>query len=241
MVKVWAHRGASGQSPENTLSAFRRAIELGADGIELDVHLTTDGQVVVMHDETVDRTTDGQGWIKDMSWAEFSQLNAAAAWPDHPAEPPPSLAQVLELIRPGPLEINIEIKDSVVPYPGLLDHVLSLVAAYGLESRVLISSFNHFTLACLRQEGSLVRSGVLFQDVLFAPWLYARRIWATSLHPNYLYADYVFDLVPQAHAAGLEVNVWTVDEPADIERMIGLGVDGVITNHPERALAIIAA
>ncbi|MDR1387851.1 MAG: glycerophosphodiester phosphodiesterase [Propionibacteriaceae bacterium] len=241
MVKVWAHRGASDQSPENTLSAFQRAIELGADGIELDVHLTRDGQVVVMHDETVDRTTDGQGWIKDLSWAELSRLNAAAGWPDRPGEPPPSLAQVLELIRPSQLEVNIEIKDSIVPYPGLLDHVLGLVRDFGMDSRVLISSFNHFTLACLRQEGSLIRSGVLFQDVLFAPWLYAGRIWATSLHPNFLYADYVFDLVPQAHAAGLEVNVWTVDQADDIERMADLGVDGVITSYPQRALAVLGA
>jgi glycerophosphoryl diester phosphodiesterase len=236
MVKAWAHRGASGHAPENTLAAFRRAVDLGADGVELDVQLSSDGELVVIHDETLERTTDGHGWVKDHSLAELKALDASAGWDGFAGEPLVTLREVFDLLAPTGLEINVEIKDSVIPYFAIGDKVSSLVDEYDLGPRVTLSSFNHCSLAWLRQNGSMVRTGVLFADVLYEPWHYAAQIWATALHPHWRYVDYVFNLIEEAHANLLDVNVWTVNEPDDIRRMVGRGVDAIITNYPERVV-----
>jgi glycerophosphoryl diester phosphodiesterase len=236
MVKSWAHRGASGHAPENTLAAFALAVELGADGVELDVQLTSDREMVVIHDETLDRTTSGAGWVKDLTLAEIKALDASYGRTGFAGEKVPTLREVFDLLKPTDLTINVEIKDSVIPYFGLGDAVSQLVDEYDLGHRVVLSSFNHCSLAWLRQNGSMVKTGVLFGDVLFEPWNYAAQIWATALHPAYSYADYVFNLVEEAHNALLDVNVWTVNEPEDIERMIDRGVDAIITNYPERVV-----
>ncbi|MDR1807162.1 MAG: glycerophosphodiester phosphodiesterase [Propionibacteriaceae bacterium] len=236
MVEAWAHRGASGHAPENTLAAFRRAIDLGADGVELDVQLCGDREMVVIHDETVERTTDGTGWVKDLPFDVIRGFDASAGWEGFAGERVPTLREVFELLAPTRLKINVEIKDSVIPYYGLGEKVSELVDEFGLEQRVTLSSFNHCSLAWLRQNGSMVRTGVLFSDVLFEPWNYAAQIWATALHPDFHYVDYVFNLIDEAHIALLDVNVWTVNEPGDIDRMIGRGVDAIITDFPERVL-----
>jgi glycerophosphoryl diester phosphodiesterase len=236
MVKVWAHRGASALAPENTMAAFRQAVELGVDGIEFDVQLTADEEVVVIHDETLDRTTNGQGWVKDYALADLKRLDASGGRDGFAGERIPTLREVLALVAPTGLEVNIEVKNTVVSYFGLSDKVTGLVHEFGLESRVIVSSFNHCSLAWLRQSGSMVKTGLLFQDVLYEPWVYAAQLWATSLHPHYRYVDYVFNLIDEAHVALLDVNVWTVNEPHDIDRMISRGVDGIITDHPERVL-----
>jgi glycerophosphoryl diester phosphodiesterase len=236
MVKVWAHRGASALAPENTLAAFQVALDLGVDGLEFDVQLSADEEVVVIHDETLDRTTTGRGWVKDQSLDALKRLDASQGRDGFAGERIPTLREVLELVAPTEVEVNIELKNTVVSYFGLSDKVSHLVSEFGLESRVIVSSFNHCTLAWLRQSGSMVRTGLLFQDVLYEPWVYAAQLWATSLHPHYRYVDYVFNLVEEAHLALLDVNPWTVNEPYDIDRMIGRGVDAIITDHPDVAL-----
>ncbi|MDR2974291.1 MAG: glycerophosphodiester phosphodiesterase [Propionibacteriaceae bacterium] len=236
MTKVFAHRGASGYAPENTLAAFKLACELGADGIELDVQMTKDGEVVVIHDERVDRTTDGRGLVKDHTFDQLRALDASMGSETYRNEKIPTLGEVFDLVADSPTAINIEIKDSRVLYPGLTDRVLEMIDERDWEYRVTISSFNHMTLAYVRQIGSLMNTGVLFQDILFEPWNYAHQVWATALHPHFLYVDSVPNLLEESHNSLLEVNVWTVDEIADIDRMIARGVDGIITNYPDRAL-----
>lgn len=235
MTKIWAHRGASADAPENTLPAFALAIDQGADGIELDVQLTHDGRVVVIHDETLDRTTNGHGWVKDHSLAELKRLDASAGRPGSPPTTIPTLDEVFELIERSPLAVNIELKDSRVPYPGLPEKVLDLIQRRGWNHRVMISSFNHMTLARVRQLDSSTSTGLLFADVLYEPWNYAQQLWATALHPNLAYVDYVPDVVAEAHSYLLEVNVWTVDQADDIDRMLAAGVDGIISDYPARA------
>ncbi|MDR0416158.1 MAG: glycerophosphodiester phosphodiesterase [Propionibacteriaceae bacterium] len=237
MVKVWAHRGGSSYAPENTMAAFAKAVELGVDGLEFDVQLTADEEVVVVHDETLERTTDGRGWVKDHSLAALKRLDASGGRPGFAGERIPTLREVLDFVAPTGLALNIELKNSVVSYFGLPDKVCQLVDEYGLEARVIVSSFNHCALAWLRQGGSMVRTGLLFQDVLYEPWVYAAQLWATALHPNYRYIDYVFNLIDEAHLALFEVNTWTVNDEHDIDRMIARGVDGIITDCPEVALA----
>ncbi|MDR0285669.1 MAG: glycerophosphodiester phosphodiesterase [Propionibacteriaceae bacterium] len=236
MTKVFAHRGASGYAPENTLAAFRLASDLGADGVELDVQLSKDGEVVVLHDETVDRTTNGTGWVKDLTLRELQALDASLGNETYPGATIPTLDEVFDALADSPLTINIEIKDSRVAYPGLAEKVLAMIDERDWEYRVTISSFNHMTLAHIRQIGSLVYTGVLFDDILFEPWNYAHQLWATALHPPLEYVDSVANLLREAHNSLLEINVWTVNEVADIDRMLTRRVDGIITNYPDRAL-----
>jgi len=237
MTKVYAHRGASGYAPENTLAAFHLAREMGADGVELDIQMTKDSELVVIHDERLERTTGATGWVKDLTLAEIGSLGASMGNQAYPDEKVPSLAQVFDLLADSSMAINVEIKDSRVAYPGIVEKLLEMIDDRDWEYRITISSFNHMTLAHVRQIGSLVATGVLFADVLFEPWNYAHQVWATALHPHFRYVDAVDNLVDEAHNSLLEVNVWTVDEEGDIDRMLGRGVDGIVTNYPDRAIA----
>ena len=128
VVSIFAHRGASDAAPENTLPAFARAVEQGADGIELDVHLSRDGELVVIHDETLDRTTDGAGWVKDRTLAELRALRADNGLPGFAEARIPTLREVLDLLRPTDLLLNIELKTSLVWYEGIEAKTLALVA-----------------------------------------------------------------------------------------------------------------
>jgi len=236
MTRVFAHRGASGYAPENTLAAFRLARELGADGVELDVQMTADKEVVVIHDETVDRTTDGSGFVKDLTLKQIKALNIVSDKEGFPGEKIPTLEEVFDQLEDSNLAINVEIKDSVVHYPGIAEKVLELIDHRDWEYRITISSFNHITLAHIRQIGSLAYTGVLFADLLYEPWNYAHQLWATALHPHFSYVDRVSNLMDEARNSLLEINVWTVDDEADMDRMIAIGVDGLMTNYPDRAL-----
>jgi len=236
MTKIFAHRGASAYAPENTIAAFSLAEQMGADGVELDVQMTSDGEIVVIHDETVDRTTNGQGWVKDLTLAQIKRFDASMGNEEYAGERIPTLDEVFDCLAESQMMINIEIKDSQVLYPELAEKVLEMIDERDWEYRINLSSFNHMTLAHIRQIGSLAYTGVLFQDVLYEPWNYAHQLWATALHPHFLYVDTVQNLIEEAHNSLLEINTWTVNEVADIDRMLARGVDGIITNYPDRAL-----
>ena len=143
---VWGHRGASGYAPENTMAAFEKAVELGADGIELDVQLTKDGELVVIHDETIDRVSDGSGWVKDYTYAKLIKHNFNRTHPEYEHAQIPTLEEVYALIKPTDLTINVEIKTGVVFYPEIEARVLDLTERMGLMERVIFSSFNHYTI-----------------------------------------------------------------------------------------------
>jgi glycerophosphoryl diester phosphodiesterase len=239
MTRVYAHRGASGCAPENTLAAFSLACQMGAGGIELDVQMTCDGELVVIHDETVDRTTDSSGWVKDMTYSSLREFNASMGSALFPDEYVPTLAEVLDVCENQDLLINIELKDSVVPYVGLAQKVVAVVESRGLHDQVILSSFNHLSLGEVSRLSPHVRTGLLFSDVLVRPWDYAQQLGVHALHPHYRYVDIVPEVVERSHHVGLDVNVWTVDETPDMVRMINTGVDGIFTNHPDRALAMM--
>ncbi len=241
MTKVWAHRGASAYAPENTLAAFQLARDLKADGVELDVQLSSDGELVVIHDERLERTTDGTGWVKDFTLEQLQQLDASMGSSDFPGQRIPTLAEVFDVLSGSDMTVNIELKDSEVFYEGIAEKVLQLVDERNWEYRTVLSSFNHLTLARIRQMGSLVYTGVLFSNVLYEPWDYAHQLWATALHPDFRFIDLADDFIKRSHDSLLEVNAWTVNEVADIDHMLDLGVNGIITNYPDRALERVAA
>ncbi|MGQ9718034.1 MAG: glycerophosphodiester phosphodiesterase [Anaerolineae bacterium] len=233
-----AHRGASAVAPPNTLAAFRRAAELGADGIELDVHLSADGVPVVIHDFTVDATTDGTGRVRDLPLAALKELDAGSRFdPAFAGERIPTLEEVFAEVGDH-LLINVEVKS--MPgndYPGLEEAVAALVARHGLEERVLVSSFNPLALRRMRRVAPHIPLGFLYET---APLSRAARFLAAlmpGLRPEAVHPWWGMitpQTVQRAHARGQRVIAWTVDDPAAIARLVGWRVDAVITNHPEQ-------
>jgi len=231
---IIAHRGSSQAAPENTLAAFRAAIDAGADGIELDVQLSKDGHVVVIHDEKLDRTTNGSGFVKDHTLAELSQLDAGGKFSPHFAgEPLPTLASVFELIRERSWKglINVELKTSRFPYPGIERAVVDLIDAYGLREQALLSSFNHNSLAEVARIAPGVKTAILFSIVLYKPWEYAKGIGCSALHPSL--QPGIEELIAGARAAGLSVNVWTINSVEQAQELAKAGATGIITDVPD--------
>ena len=239
MTSVWAHRGASAKAPENTLAAFRLAHELGADGVELDVQLTADGQVVVIHDETLDRTTSGKGPVGVRTLRQIKALDASNGREGYQGESVPTLDEVLDVLGPTGMNLNIELKNSVEPYPGLEQAVLGIVDAAGLAERVIYSSFNHISATQLARSSQPSRVGLLFSDVLTEPWGYAQRLDMAALHPHWKYVQFVPETIERCHALGMDINVWTVDDPGTVRRLADLGADAVITNRPDVARTVL--
>lgn len=238
MTKIWAHRGASAVAPENTIPAFETAIAMGADGVELDVQRTADGELVVIHDETLDRTTSGSGRVVDRTLDELRALDASNGAPAFTGIRIPTLAEVLELLAPTGMRVNVELKTSVEFYPGIEAEALALVEDAGMTERVVWSSFNHLTLLPLRGRVPAANIGLLLSDVTVEPWRYAREFGAGALHPG-LHLLQVPGWVDAAHEAGLAVHVWTVDEPAHLQLVAAAGVDVIITNRPDDARTVL--
>lgn len=220
---ILGHRGASGEAPENTLRAFALAAAQGADGIELDVQPTADGVLVIMHDETVDRTTNGAGRVAELSYAALAALDAGGG------ERVPTLAEALQLAR-GRLLVDIEIKD-----PGIEPEVAALVDQLGMTDRVVISSFLPASLAAMRAVAPALPRWLLSVDWSPAVLATALALGAAGVAPRYPAIDAM--LVETAHRHGLAVIAWTVNQLGDLRRLLDLGLDAVITDYPARALA----
>lgn len=237
MTQIWAHRGARREAPENTLPAFELAVAQGAEGIEFDIQLTADGATVVIHDETVERTTDGTGPVVGFSLAQLRGLDASAGMPEYAGVQIPTLADVLALLAPTGLTLNIELKNSVEDYPGLEERVLAAVAAHGIADRVVLSTFNHYSLKKLQELGAPSELGMLYTDPLYKPWRYAAKLGVGAIHPP---ARFVLggNYVRKAHASGLAVRPWVVNGERKLARMFRLGVDAVFTDLPGEALAL---
>jgi len=235
---VIAHRGASSEAPENTLAAFNRGLETGADGFEFDVHMSKDGEVVVIHDETVTRTTNGSGWVRDMTRSELTALDAGS-WFDirFKGERIPTLREVLGLIADRSKLINIELKSGMVIYPHIERKVIEVLSEFDILDKTIISSFNHYSLRMVKGVEPKVRTGILYMEGLVEPWIYASHVPADALHPAFYLVTP--EIVRGAHDAGLSVNVWTVDRADDMKMMVTSGVDTVITNCPGEMINLV--
>ena len=236
---IWGHRGASGYAPENTLPAFQLAAKMGADGVELDVQLTKDGELVVCHDETIDRTSNAKGWIKDFSLDELKKLDFSNGNFAYEGVQIPTLGEVLELLTPTGLTVNVEIKTGIVFYPGIEGKVLGLVHDMHWEERILYSSFNHETLRNLRRIDSNVRTGVLYSDGLVDVIRYGRNLGANALHPAF-YNLHFPGFLDDCKNNDIEVNVWTVDETEQLEYCKNINIHAVITNYPDKAKRVFS-
>jgi len=226
------HRGAAGTHPENTMAAFRRAVELGCDGVEFDVHRTSDGQIIVMHDFFLGRTANGEGLIMATTLEQLKQLDAGS-WkaPEFAGERIPTL---VELIRktPASLMLFMEMKAGSVHYPGIEEDVVRIIREEGALERFQISSFDHKCLRRIHELAPEIPLGMLYSGNPIDPVGMAKACGASALHPS---ADFVKpEVVAEAHAAGLQVNVWTCNPPWLIEAMKLCGVDGIMSDYPDR-------
>ncbi|MBI5034164.1 MAG: glycerophosphodiester phosphodiesterase [Chloroflexi bacterium] len=264
---IIGHRGASASAPENTLASFRLALDMGADGVELDVTLTKDDVPVIIHDGTVDRTTNGKGLINQMTLGEVRQLDAGG-WFNAKfcGEKIPTLEEVLTEISPRGI-VNIELKtEALRPWPSNSANLtrwqrakLSVAVFFGLfensrlegmvakvieethsEKRVMVSCFNPFYLNRMRSIAPHLTRGYLYAN--FLPIFIARGWFMPLAHPNALHPNGTM-VTPAyatwAHGKGYPLNVWTVDDPNEMKRLAALGVNSIMTNKPDVARQVL--
>lgn len=236
MSMIYGHRGASAHAPENTLEAFRLSMDMGADGFELDVHMSKDGELVVIHDETVDRTTDGTGFVREFTLEQLKKLDASNSMEGYKDCRIPTLKEVYTLIQDTHHIVNVEIKTDECDYPGIEEKCLALAKEMGVEERIIYSSFNHYTLLKMRQLKPDVKLGMLFGDIMVNPWEYAKQLDVDYLHPMKLNI-YTPDFAKKATEAGYGVNMWTINDKETITYCLEQGV-GIITNYPDVAVAL---
>jgi glycerophosphoryl diester phosphodiesterase len=223
-----AHRGASRYAPENTLAAFRLALEHGVPAVECDVRRTQDGHLVVIHDPAVDRTTDGHGAVGSLALESLRCLDAGRWFgPEFAGERIPLLDEVLDAIR-GRALIQIEIKNDPVPSEGIEQQVAVAIRRHTMEDEVLVMSFDHRIIRELRSAAPRIATGIVYSARLVDPIAAGRAAAADALCVEWDYLGR--DLVDVAHRAGLGVFVWTVDHEQDIRRCADLGVDGITSN-----------
>lgn len=235
--KIIGHRGAPVKAPENTMASFKTALEMGVDGIETDVQMTLDGHLVLCHDELLNRTTNGSGLIKDHTLAQLKELSAGVWFGESfKYEKIPTLDELLDLLADKNVFINIEIKSGVVLYPNIEKKVIDMIHDYRMEDRVILSSFNHYSLLECKKIDKSIKTGMLYMAGFVEPWEYAKKIGADALHP--LFYNIRPELMEGIKKSGLSVNPFTVNGEREMRYMISMGVDGIITDYPDRLLMI---
>lgn len=241
-MKIWAHRGCSQRYPENTLLAFEKAVSIrNLTGIELDIQLTGDGQLVVIHDERVDRTTDGIGFVKDYTLAELRKLHIDAD--ENPSQRIPTMEEVFDLLddrlREG-LKINIELKNSIYPYEGLEEKIVTLVHRRGIQDHIIYSSFYAKSLQKLRNLDGEAEIGILDTKVSDCLYKVKGECGATALHPYWQGMD-----LPPESLRGFSVRAWLSghlypEKPTGTKLDLGAlkkrGITDVFLNEPEKYL-----
>ncbi len=236
-TKIWAHRGASAYAPENSMEAFIMAHKMGADGIEIDIHLSKDGHLVVAHDETVDRCSNGKGLIVEKTLKELLELDFSNGKENYSNTRIPTLEQVLEFIKTSGLTLNIEIKNGIVLYEGIEEKTIKLVSSMGLEDKVLYSSFNHYSLTIVKKLNPNAPIGILSSDVMVDPYLYAKHLNAVAFHP-YFKTLMVPGTIENCKKHGVKINTWTVDKQEDLNWLLKENIDAIITNRPDLAVSL---
>jgi glycerophosphoryl diester phosphodiesterase len=233
---VIAHRGASGHAPENTLAAFRKAIALGATFIETDLHLSRDARFLAIHDDTVDRTTNGRGAVRDLTLADLRRLDAGSWFgSEYAGERMPTLEEILDFAKKNDVVFHLEIKPG-----GSWGGEHALIGALresGEIARTVILSFDSAILATIRQIEPTVMTGLLFEGQIEAPLERALEIGARQLVVR---GDLVTPgMIGDAHKKDVQVVCWTVNHPAHMRLLMAAGVDGMISDYPDRVLATL--
>ncbi len=234
MTDIFAHRGYSALFAENTMGAFIEAERAGADGLELDVQLTKDGEIVVIHDEKVDRTTTGKGFVKDYLYKDIRKLNANKN--GLKKEPIPALTEVLEWLKTTSMVCNIELKNGLIPYEGMEEKVIRHIRTYGLSDRIILSSFNHYSIVLSYRLAPDVETAPLFLEGIYMPWIYSQSIRAKGIHPKH--SAISDNIIINTLENGIAVRPYTVNKDDDLHRLYRLNCSAIITDDPVRALKI---
>ncbi len=236
---VIAHRGASLHAPENTMAAFNLAVEVGAHAIELDAKLSRDGEVVIMHDSTLDRTTDGTGTVRSHTVMELRALDAGSRFGESfTGEKVPILADVCDSLA-GKILINVELTNYATPFDQLPEKVISLIVHRGIEKNVLISSFNPVVLIRSKRIAPDIPIGLLVRG---SPRLLINRLMRSWImydcyHPAWEHVSQ--DLIEQERSAGNRIHVWTLNTAEEMINLAQAGVNGIITDDPSLALNVL--
>ncbi|MBV1756626.1 MAG: glycerophosphodiester phosphodiesterase [Dethiosulfatibacter sp.] len=238
MTKIIGHRGAMGYRPENTMSSFLKAINVGAHGIEFDVHLTRDNVPVVIHDERVDRTTDKIGEVKDYTFGQIRKLDAGTWFSrDFYNERIPSLKDVLSLDVTEDFVFNIELKAGSYYYPGIERITLEQIQDCHREKQVIISSFDHSALLEVKRLCPAIKTGALFCARLYEPWAYLKSLKCDYYHPDYRTID--SEIIKNANRHNLPVNTYTINNESVMTDLIHADVNMIITNYPDLGIRIL--
>lgn len=232
-MKIIAHRGYSGKYPENTMLGFKKAAEAGCDEIELDVQITKDDILVIIHDEDIRRTTDGRGLVKDYSYEELLQFNAghlqAEEFGFHPI---PTLDEYLDWVKDVPITTNIELKNRKYYYEKLEEKTIALIESYQLENKVILSSFNYASLVKCKQLRPNIECGVISgQAEIWNGGYFAKTFGFESYHPDY--KKLTIGTVRNCIEYGIKVNVWNVNTIEALNDIYNMGCNGAITNYPD--------
>lgn len=239
-MKVIAHRGSSQVAPENTYPAIKRALQDKADGIEIDVQLTKDQEVVVIHDEWLNRTTNGKGFVAQTTSAQIKKLDAGSWFhKKYKNTGVPFLEEVLQWIRPYPVELHIELKNNLFPYHGIEEKVVQLVTDYGLEDKVIISSFRRDSLEVCQRISPQIRTGYLCWSTL-APLLEIKEWKALRLHSIHPHISLINQReIAELKRMGLKVYPYVIERKYELEKCMKYMVEGVFTNSPKRVRQLI--
>jgi len=239
-MKIYAHRGSSGTHPENTLSAFKETARLDIYGVELDVHLTKDDKLVVIHDEAINRTSNGTGYVKDLTLSELRSYDFGGWFSDDfLGETIPTLEEVLQIFQNTTHHLNIELKSDIFEYDSMGEKVLHTVEKMRLAERVVISSFDHEAVRNFKKSAPHIEVALLTMDVLVDAYDYARFIPADALHVSYPAA--VRKMTKEAMLKGAIIRVFTVNEVMDVHALQQLGIHAIFTDFPEKMKHVLEA
>lgn len=228
-MKTLAHRGLSASYPENTLIAFQEAAKLDCWGVEFDVHLTKDNQLVVIHDESIKRTSNGTGFVKDLTLAELKTYDFGSWFDSKFANQQiPTLAEVLEIFKDTQHHINIEIKSDIFEYPGIEMLVANEIEAFQLKNRVIVSSFNHETIMRFQQMMPNVNCALLFASLIINLEEYVRQFNCNAIHIPYYYG--MRSIIQRVIKQGMTVRAYTVNNDKIAQQMQQLGVDAIFSD-----------
>jgi len=237
-MKIFAHRGASGNYPENTIVAFKEAARLPVFGVEFDVHMTADGELVVIHDESINRTSNGTGYVKDLSLAELKTYDFGSWFAsEFQGEKIPTLKEVLDVFDSTTHILNIELKSDIFPYEGMVEKVIDLIEERKLDSRVIISSFDHTAIQLVKRLNPQIETAALFMEVLVEPIDYLQKIPADALH--ILFPAAIRPSITEVIKSGMPVRTFTVNDEIYATILKQAGVQAIFSDYPEKMSNII--
>jgi glycerophosphoryl diester phosphodiesterase len=233
MTINYAHRGASAYFPENTMLSFEKALEMGCTGIETDVQMTKDGVLVLIHDEMVNRTTNGDGLVKDYTYSELTKLDAGS-WmgEEFTGNSIPTVEELIYLVKDKNIIIDFEIKTGVVIYEDIEQKLIELIYKHRIAHKVILSSFNHYSIAKCNKISKEISTGILYMAGIYKPYDYAKTVGANAIHPYFLAINE--EVIKQTKKHRIKVNVFTVDDEKYMKSFLAMEVDGIITDYPDK-------